>query len=235
MKKTLTLLLLSIALVANSYGHALWIETSTKGQKGVSQKVKIFFGEYASKETDSTAKWFSNLKDFKLLLTGPNGNTQELSPTANVLYYEATFTPKEEGHYTLSIVHHVKDLYENAKIDYYALANVFVGKATINNALRNDLALSIQPSKPVFGISQDNPHLVKLNHTPFKNKKITVVGPDQKSETQETNARGVLNFIPKQKGIYFLEAFYEEEKKGTYEGKNYEKVWHVVTYTNEII
>lgn len=234
MKKILTLLLF-VAFAATSYGHALWIETSTKGKKGVAQKVKVFFGEYGSKEIDSTAKWYSNLKDFKIILTLPNGNRQELKTKPNVFHYEASFTPTQDGQYTLTIVHHVKELYKSAKIDYYALANVFVGKATLNNRLADDVALSIAPTKTTFAVEQTNPYLVKLNQTAFKNQKITVIGPDKKDETLETDANGVLNFTPKQKGPYFLEAFYEEKKSGNQEGKSYDKIWHVVTYTTESI
>lgn len=234
MKKILTLLLF-VALTATSYGHALWIETTTNGKKGVAQKVKIFFGEYGSKEIDSAAKWYSNLKDFKIILTAPNGTKQELKTKASVFHYEANFTPTQDGQYVLSVVHHVKDLYENAKIDYYALANVFVGKAVVKNQLAEDIALSIAPTKTTFALGQANPHLVKLNLEAFKNQKITVIGPDKKAETVETDANGSLNFNPKQKGAYFLEAFYEEKKSGTQGGKSYDKIWHVVTYTNQTI
>ncbi len=234
MKKILTLLFF-VALAATSYGHALWIETTTNGKKGVAQKVKVFFGEYGSKEIDSAAKWYSNLKDFKIVLTAPNGTKQELKTKASVFHYEANFTPTQDGQYTISIVHHVKDLYENAKIDYYALANVFVGKSTLKNQLAKEVALSIQPNKTSFISGQESSFLVKLNQSAFKNQKITIIGPSKKDEPTETDANGVLNFTPKQKGTYFFEAFYEEKKSGSQEGKNYDKIWHVVTYTNQTI
>lgn len=234
MKKILTLLLF-VAIAATSYGHALWIETPTNGKKGVAQKVKVFFGEYGSKEIDSAAKWYSNLKAFKLVLTSPNGNRQELKTKARSFYYEADFTPTQDGQYTLSIVHHVKHLYENAKIDYYALANVFVGKAMLNNQLDKDLTLSITPTQATFAAGKESSHLVKLNQNPFKSQKLTVVGPEKKSDTIETNGNGLLNFTPKQKGTYFLEAFHEEKKSGSQAGKNYDKIWHVVTYTRQAL
>lgn len=234
MKKILTLLLF-VAIAATSYGHALWIETTTNGKKGVAQKVKVFFGEYGSKEIDSAAKWYSNLKEFKLVLTSPNGSKQELKTKAGVFHYEADFTPTQDGQYTLSIVHHVKDLYENAKIDYYALANVFVGKVALTNQLGKDVTLSIAPNQATFAAGKESSHLVKLEQAAFKGQKLTVVGPEKKSETIETNSNGLLNFTPKQKGTYFLEAFHEEKKSGSQAGKNYDKIWHVVTYTRQAL
>ncbi|WP_113661016.1 DUF4198 domain-containing protein [Pedobacter nanyangensis] len=234
MKKILTLFLF-VAMAATSYGHALWIETNTNGQKGVAQKVKVFFGEYGTKEIDSAAKWYSNLKEFKLVLTSPNGSKQALKTKAGVFHYEADFTPTQDGQYTLSIVHQVKDLYENAKIDYYALANVFVGSAKLADQLGNDVTLSIAPAQTSFVTGQESAHAVKLNQSAFKNQKLTVVGPEKKSETINTNSNGLLNFTPKQKGTYFLEAFYEEKKSGSQAGKNYDKIWHVATYTRQAL
>ncbi|MGM9479148.1 DUF4198 domain-containing protein [Pedobacter sp. GSP4] len=234
MKTKISLLLFFLAFsLSGAFAHALWIETAATGKKGQTQDVKIFFGEYEHNEPDTAAKWFSNLKDFKLVLTAPNGTTQVLTASPDVLFYKASFTPDQDGTYKLSIVHEVAAVYEKAKIEYYAFADVAVSTLKINTVFPTDAVLTIRPDKHALKVGESSVHQVIYNKAPFANQKLTVVNPDKKAQPTETDASGKFNFKPQQKGSYFIEAFTEDKTAGQLNGKAYDKIWHLVTYTTE--
>ncbi|MCZ4225291.1 DUF4198 domain-containing protein [Pedobacter rhodius] len=232
-KLSLTLFLLAFS-ITSSFAHALWIETSVNGKKGQAQEVKIFFGEYEHNEPDSTAKWFSNLKEFKLILTAPNGTTKILTASPDILFYKASFTPDQNGTYKVSVVHEIAAVYEKAKIEYYAFADVRVGNSKVNSVFPNGAALTIRPDKHISKVGESSTHQVIYNNAPFAKQKLTLVNPERKTEPTETDAEGKFTFKPEQKGNYFFEAFTENKTSGKLNGQDYEKVWHLVTYTTEI-
>ncbi|MFW0715591.1 DUF4198 domain-containing protein [Pedobacter sp. N23S346] len=235
MKTKLSLLFFFLAFsITSAFSHAMWIETSSTGKKGQAQEVKIFFGEYEANEPDSAAKWFSNLKSFKLVLTAPNGKTTILSAAPDVRFYKATFTPDQNGTYKLSVVHEVADIYDKAKIEYYAFADVAVGNSKINEAFPEEAVLTIRPEKHVLKVGESSVHQVIYNKAPFAKQKLTLVNPERKAIPTETDAEGKFTFKPETKGNYFLEAFTEDKTAGKLNGKDYEKVWHLVTYTTQV-
>lgn len=227
----IALLLFSIS---NIFAHAVWIETASAGKKGQAQQVKVFFGEYSEKDISATKKWFSNLRDFTLELTSPDGKKTTLKTVADSLFFKADFTPTQEGTYVVSVVHIVKDLYQNAKLQYYAFANVNIGNGKVNTAFPVDANLVIKPSKAVVKLNETVAHQLIYNKAPLAKEKITVIAPELNKTEVETDSEGKFAFNPKQKGGYFLEAFKEENTPGTFDGKPYEKVWHVITYFTTI-
>jgi len=235
MKTKLSLLFFFLAFsVSSAFAHALWIETSSKGKKGQAQEVKVFFGEYESNEPDSATKWFSNLKEFSLVLTAPDGKTQILKASPDVHFFKTTFTPDQDGTYKLSIVHEVAAVFEHAKIEYYAFADVSVGNGKVNSNYPVAAALTVRPDKNALKTGDASVHQVIYNKAPFAKQKLTLVGPDRKAQQPETDADGKFTFKPEQKGNYFIEAFTEDKTPGQLNGKDYEKVWHLVTYTTEV-
>lgn len=231
MKKTALAFMILVLGITNAFGHALWIETASTGKKGQAQEVRIYFGEYEEKKTDSAAKWFSNLKDFSLVLTAPNGMTKILKATPDVHCFKAAFTPAQEGTYALSIVHEVKTIYEQAKIAYYAFAHVAVGKAPITHtAYPTNALFNIRPSASTLEAAAPVSYQLTYNKMPFAKEKVTVVDAAGKKQETLTDAQGKFDFKPVQKGNGFFEAFKEDPKPGNLDGQKYEKVWHVVTY-----
>lgn len=120
----LTLALALIHLFAHA--HTIWIETTAKGQLGKEQEIHIFFGEYSDGKPTKTARWFSDLKDYKLMMTAPDGTISELGKAQDSTFYKATFTPAQEGVYTFWLDHEVKDVFKEMKITYTAGAFVAV-------------------------------------------------------------------------------------------------------------
>jgi hypothetical protein len=229
-RKSALLLAFFIFSLSHAFAHALWIETAASGQKGHVQEVKIYFGEYESNAPDSAKTWFSNLKDFSLLLTAPDGTVSVLKTAPGVLHYASSFIPEQDGQYTLSIVHEVKTIYENAKIEYYAFARVTVGtpvKAKTSFPAR--ALLTISPEQALLKAGQWTAVQVNYHKKPFAKQKITVISPAGKA-APETGQDGKFILNAGQKGNYFLEAFAEEPTPGKLDGNAYEKVWHVATY-----
>lgn len=218
MKIKFLFLAIAMMLIASGvFAHALWIQTSGTGIKGQPVTVKVFFGEYAGKSPDSTAKWFSNLNEFKLTLTTPDGKTQLLTTQADALNHTATFIPHQHGVYSLSIVHHVADKHKNTRIKYYAFTDVKVG--TAKNA-------SIPPKEALlaFKKSKNLSYSLSYKQTAFAHKKVEIINPAFEKNQTTTNAKGEINFKPTLKGGYFMAAMEEEKDKSA------EKIWHVATY-----
>ncbi|UKT63902.1 DUF4198 domain-containing protein [Pedobacter mucosus] len=235
MKSRLFLITLLLSIFTSSvFSHAMWIETLAKGKKGQAQEVKIFFGEYESGKPDSAATWFSNLKEFKLVLTAPNGTTKILSASPDVFFYKANFTPDQDGAYKLSIVHEVAAVYDKAKIEYYAFADVSVGKYKTNTNYPVAAVLTIRPEKHTLATGETSAFQLIYNKAPFAKQKLAIVNPENKKIEPETDADGKFNFKPILKGTYFLEAFTEDKNPGKLDGKDYEKTWHLVTYTTQV-
>lgn len=235
MKKITILFLLTVVSIIKTQAHALWLQAPATAKKGQATEVRVFFGEYHEKEADSAQKWFSNLKNFELQLISPTGKITKLDAVADTKSYKANFTPSEDGTYLLSVVHHVADVYSKAKIEYYAFAQTVVGKASNNVAFPQAALLNFKPSKPFGKTGQVTPLTLSFKNDKKADQKIEVITPAFAKEEIKTDANGVVNFTPKQAGPYFIEAFVEEKATGEQNGKPYEKVWHVVTYFNEII
>lgn len=234
MKKLLIILLLVTATAAHASAHALWIQTSARAKKGQQTYVHIFFGEYAEKQMDSTAKWFSNLKNFQLQLISPDGKTVDLQTTAEATSYKASFTPTQDGTYLLTVVHHVADVYSKAKIEYYAFSQVSVGPP-ITVATAPPLALlHFKSKKNALKVGQEAEWTLLFKNEAQKDKKIVIVSPAGEKEFT-TNAKGSILFKPAQKGGHFIEAFVEEKAVGQMKDKPFEKVWHVATFYQEIV
>jgi len=233
--KIITLFCLCFFSISGAFAHALWIETSSTGKKGQAQEIKIFFGEYESKELDSASKWFSNLKAFSLVLTDPNGKTKILPTTAEILNYKASFVPDQDGLYLLSIIHEVATVYEHAKIEYYAFTNVAIGNAQkLTTSYPENALLNITPSNTLLKKGISTHYIAKYKGNAFAKQKLTVILPNGKQENPVTDENGQFIFTPEQKGNYLFEAFTEEKTLGLLNGKDYEKIWHLVTVFSEV-
>ncbi|MCH5690435.1 hypothetical protein LWM68_43105 [Niabella sp. W65] len=143
MRKVL-LFLVTLLVYQLTWGHAIWIETPPTGSKNKIQEIKVFFGEYADNDITPAEKWFSDLKDFKIVAIAPDGSIETLTTVTGTNHYKSSFMPKQEGVYTISLQHPVKDLYHGTKIHYFSSATVKVGKADIGNEpTRNKSLISL--------------------------------------------------------------------------------------------
>lgn len=61
------------------FAHALWIETKATGTKGKAQEISIYFGEFSDNDITKADKWFSDLKDFSLVVISPSKKETKLT------------------------------------------------------------------------------------------------------------------------------------------------------------
>ncbi|OXA95766.1 DUF4198 domain-containing protein [Flavobacterium hercynium] len=230
--KGILVLLLMLVATPQLFAHALWIETKATGTKGKAQEISIYFGEFSDNDITEAAKWFSDLKDFSLVVISPSKKEIKLTATALQNKYQAFFTPDEDGVYTIAMHHTVKDVYGTMKLDYNSSANVTVGNNTKGNeATANTNAISVF-SKDVTTAKQKT----KINVNALyqgaiaKEQKIKVIAPNGWEKELWTNDKGEISFTPLWSGNYMVEFAYTEKAPGELNGKKYDEVWKMATY-----
>ncbi|MET0945228.1 MAG: hypothetical protein ABWY22_07455, partial [Flavobacterium sp.] len=153
--KKISLFLFMLVASPQLFAHALWIETKATGTKGKAQEISVYFGEFSDNDITKADKWFSDLKDFSLVVISPSKKETKLSAKALDNKYQAFFTPDEEGVYTIVMHHKVKDVYGTMVLDYNSSANVTVGTAAKGNeAVANTNVISLF-SKDVLTAKQN--------------------------------------------------------------------------------
>lgn len=87
--KSITFLFLMLVASPSLFAHALWIETKATGTKGKTQEISVFFGEFSDNDITASAKWFSDLKDFSLVVISPSKKETKLTAKALENKYQA--------------------------------------------------------------------------------------------------------------------------------------------------
>jgi uncharacterized GH25 family protein len=234
LKSLLLLIFFSIGTV-QLHAHALWIETASTGKKGQAQDVKVFYGEYASKELEETGKWYSDVKDFTLWLTVPGKEKVKLNTTAGTNFFSARFTPEEDGIYLLTVSHEAKDLGGTTKYEFSSVAAVAVGKSnTVDHlSIPNSIKVAANEAK---NYKVNSPVQLKavLNGHPVANKPVSVFSPEGWSKEFTTDANGSVSFTPLWPGRYVLELSNFEKTSGEHNGQNYTAAWQGATSSFEV-
>ncbi|WP_158605994.1 DUF4198 domain-containing protein [Taibaiella sp. KBW10] len=184
-----------------THAHTMWIEAANKGQLGKAQDIKIFFGEYSDGKPTKTVKWFSDLKEYKLMATAPDGTVSELGKVQDSTFYKASFTPTQEGTYTFWLDHEVKDVFKEMKITYTAGAFVTIkGKkeaATIGKGRYQIKVPNPQKANTIVVLKDGKPHanatlnLEQVNH--------------KEGQQVQTDQEGKLILPKTMKGAYLVE------------------------------
>ncbi|MEL1255157.1 hypothetical protein AAEO57_15310 [Flavobacterium sp. DGU38] len=214
------------------FAHALWIETKATGTKGKAQEISVFFGEYADNDITKADKWFSDLKEFTLIVISPSKKETKLTAKALENKYQAFFTPDEDGVYTIAMHHKVKDVYGTMVLDYNSSATVTVGIATKGNeATANSNVISLF-SKDVINAKQKNKVTVTASYDGkiAKEQKIKVIAPNGWEKELWSNENGEVSFTPIWSGNYMVEFAYTEKTAGEHNGKKYDEIWKMATY-----
>lgn len=228
MKKFILGLTLVLSVLFAS-AHAVWIETNSKGTKNKAHEVSVFLGEFAENERDSVGKWFSNMKDVKLFVSGPGISNQEIKLTVAGNRLVGNFTPTADGLYNLSISHTVADIYGENKIEYYATAVVMVGKEIPTGGA--GIKLDVVPSVEVAKVKQPLSLKVWFANEPTESVKVIIISPDGWEKTKYSDKNGEVSFAPYQAGTHMLEAVKNDKTaSGTHNGKTFKSVTHMVTH-----
>lgn len=214
------------------FAHALWIETKATGTKGKPQEISVFFGEYSENNITASAKWFSDLKDFSLVLVSPSKKETKLTATSLENKYQAFFTPDEEGVYTIVMHHSVKDIYRTMKLDYNSSATVTVGNdLTGNDASANLNNISLFSKEARTAKKNKTIAVQALYEGKIAEKvKLKVIAPNGWEKELATDDKGTISFIPIWTGNYMIEFAHPDKISGEHNGKKYDEIWKMATY-----
>ncbi|KQO33162.1 hypothetical protein ASF10_18990 [Flavobacterium sp. Leaf82] len=230
--KSLAFLLLMLVASPQLFAHALWIETKATGTKGKAQEISVFFGEFSDNDITPAAKWFSDLKDFTLVVISPSKKEIKLTATALENKYQAFFTPDEDGVYTIAMHHKVKDVYGTMVLDYNSSATVTVGNAAKGNeAAANTNIISLFSKDATTAKQKAKVNVNALYEAKVaKEQKMKVIAPNGWEKELWSNENGEISFTPIWPGNYMVEFAYTEKAAGEHNGKKYDEIWKMATY-----
>ena len=230
--KTLSFLFLMLFAAPQLFAHALWIDTKATGTKGKAQEISVYFGEFSDNDITKADKWFSDLKDFSLVVISPSKKETKLTSKALDNKYQAFFTPDEDGVYTIVMHHTVGDVYGTMKLDYNSSATVVVGNKSAGNvATANNNIISVFSENADIAKKNTVINVSALYEGAIaKSQKIKVIAPNGWEKELWTNDKGEISFTPIWSGNYMVEFAYTEKSAGEHNGKKYDEIWKMATY-----
>lgn len=234
MKKIIAIAIFLLA-TTNTFAHYLWIETNTNGELGKEQEVKVHFGEYTYGVIEKVeGDAFSNVNKFTVWLVSPSGVKTPLETSAKETFYLTAFTPTEEGTYTILLNNNEIDVIDYTQYDfgifkthYHSVANVNVGNNSNDTAAQNEEGITV---KRIASNDKEVKLQVLYKNKPLAKNEVTVFVSDQWSKTLHSDEEGYISFKQPWDTKYILETTYKEEVPGSYNGEDYQFVWHCATY-----
>ncbi|AYN68883.1 DUF4198 domain-containing protein [Euzebyella marina] len=234
MKKLFIAFVLMIT-TSSSFAHYLWVDTAGKGTIGKAQEVKVHFGEYTYGVIEEVkGEAFNNVSKFKLWLIHPDGKKEELKTVAKEKFYLASFTPEKKGIYTLALNNNEIGVIDYTQYDfgifkthYHATAKVNVGDVEKQTETVNPDGIAIKELPANKGELKLQ---VSYKGQPLAKNEVTIFISDLWSKALETDGDGIVTLELPWNTKYLVETTMKEEVPGTYQGKDYEFIWHCGTY-----
>jgi len=239
MKKILALLsFLAVLLQFNTvYAHAIWLETNPTGTKGKKQIIQVYFGEYSYSLKEKTEdKAFEKVKNFTLWLVDPKGVKTILETAQTDTSFIAEFTPQSDGIYTvmlnnsnIEVIDYTQYNFGIFKTHYHAVAKIQVGKKTEAPTVAENaegITLVDQTGKDGKTTLQ-----VLYKGQPLSNADVEISLPEQWNKKIKTDEKGIVTFNMPWNARYLVEVTQKEEVPGVYNEKEYQFIWHCVTYS----
>ncbi|UII26943.1 DUF4198 domain-containing protein [Fulvivirga maritima] len=239
MKAHKLILLLLLITSQSACAHYLWVETNETGIKGQKQEVKVHFGEYTyGLIEDPNGENFAGVKNFELWVVAPSGKKQAIKTSAKEDAFIGSFTPDENGVYTVVLNNKEIDVIDYTKYDfgifrthYHSTAKVIVGGEVKSSASTNDTGLAIvnlstEKAKENAEVSLQ----VLYKGEPLNKQEVDIYIADLWSKKLTTNEEGIVTFKLPWATKYTVETTKKEETPGTYKGKDFEFIWHCATY-----
>ncbi|MBO0321844.1 DUF4198 domain-containing protein [Muricauda sp. CAU 1633] len=231
--------LLSLALILlgaiSANAHYLWLETNGNGKLGQQHEVKVHFGEYTYgviEKVDGEA--FPSVSKFKLWVIAPDGTKTELKTTAKEDHYLAYFTPEKNGIYTVVMNNNEIDVIDYTQYDfgifkthYHSTAKVQVGNTDGDTQVANPEGIVV---KQLANNNGDVKLQVLYKGKPLAENELQVYVADLWSKTLHTDENGEVSFALPWDTKYIVETTTKEEVPGTYNGEDYQFIWHCATY-----
>ena len=235
MKKIITLTLLFFLFSTKSiWAHALWIETKPTGAIGTEQLIKIYYGEYSYnviEAIDSDA--FNKVNNYTIWLISPDGKKESLKPKAHGSFYQVSYTPTQNGVYTIELNNNQIDVIDYTQYDfgifkthYHSTTMFTVGTNPSETKASNPKGLVIQN----LPTSSDSLKIrIEYKGEILKNGEVTISIADQWSKKVYTNENGETLLHLPWAVKYFIEVTKKEEVPGNYKGDDYSFIWHCAT------
>ncbi|MEM8901037.1 MAG: DUF4198 domain-containing protein [Bacteroidota bacterium] len=234
MKKLIGLAACILLMVGNIQAHALWVATNETGVVGEAQEIKVYFGEFTYGVIEEVGgEAFEMMKNFTLSVISPAGEKTSLKVEAKDTYYLATYTPSEEGTYTvvldndkIKVIDYSEYDFGIFKTHYHSVAKIQVGDRGAETHTDNKAGITLKnlPS------SDEKVQLqVLFKGEAMAETEVKVFLADQWSKTLKTDEDGKVAFGLPWDTDYLVEVTTEERVPGTYNGEEYEFVWHCVT------
>lgn len=232
--KQFYIFLLFIALPFFSKASAYWMEIKGSGKTGETVSVQLIYGnidDFGVRHRQ-TGQELTLAGEFKFMLVDPNGTRLPLKLIPKADCWEASFTPKDEGTYTILGLNDTHPVVDRSKaggenilpIDYLC-SRYNVGLESKN--LKPESALDILVSKTDKGVSV---RAFKGLFPAKKGTKLRVFNPQNWEKELTLNENGAAGFTPTLNGMYIVRIDDVDPKAGTYKGVSYTSVRYRCNY-----
>jgi len=234
MKKLIATLLLITLPVLSASAHYLWIETNGKGALGQAQEIRVHYGEYTYGVIEKVeGEAFPLVSKFTLWAIAPDGTKTPLSTVAKEDHYLASFTPSQKGVYTIALNNNEIDVIDYTQYDFGIFKTHYHSTAKILVGTDGDTKTA-SPDGIVIKQLENDGEVIKLQvlykGEPIAKNELKVYVSDLWSKTLFTDDNGEVSFALPWNTKYIVETTTKEEIPGTYNGDDYEFIWHCATY-----
>ncbi|MEC3965227.1 DUF4198 domain-containing protein [Flagellimonas halotolerans] len=234
MKKLIVTLLLITLPVLSASAHYLWIETNGNGKLGQKQEIRVHYGEYTYGVIEKVkGEAFPLVSKFTLWVIAPDGTKTELSTEAKEDHYLASFTPSKNGVYTIALNNNEIDVIDYTEYDFGIFKTHYHSTAKVLVGTDGDTK-TVNPEGIVVKQLENDGEEIKLQVVykgkPLAKNELKVYVSDLWSKTLYTDDNGEVSFALPWNTKYIVETTTKEEIPGTYNGDDYEFIWHCATY-----
>lgn len=163
----------------------------------------------------------------------------ELKTTPEQNFYKASFIPTEEGSYTLALDNNDIQVLDYTEYDfgifkpqYHAKARVTVGGNAESIAITNREGIEIINLSDKIASHNNKVNLkVLFQGEILEEQEVVIYVSDRWSKKMITDEKGEISFeLPWNNTLYTVETTFNENIPGTYNGDDYDFIWHCATY-----
>ncbi|MEQ5789690.1 DUF4198 domain-containing protein [Muricauda sp. NFXS6] len=234
MKKLIATLLLITLPVLSVSAHYLWIETNGNGTLGQAQEVRVHYGEYTYGVIEKVeGEAFPAVSKFTLWVIAPDGTKTELNTKAKEDHYLASFTPSQNGVYTIALNNNEIDVIDYTQYDFGIFKTHYHSTAKVLVGTDGDTKTANPEGIVVKQLENDGEEIklqVVYKGEPLAKNELKVYVSDLWSKTLYTDDNGEVSFALPWDTKYIVETTTKEEVPGAYNGDDYEFIWHCATY-----
>lgn len=211
MKKFIYLMFLSSISIISVNAHEIWLELDEK-----KNEAKLYFGEFDTKQIESGEN-FSRIKDG---VSFPIDLVKEVVRNDNNITY--TLNKKSD----IGVVRKLEPKKaKNSEVIEYKIAYHKAGRNSTESIIDFDIVPLTKDS---------NSFKLLFKNQQIKKSKVKVVSPTGWEKTFEVDDKGEFTIHTPWIGKYLLQASFEEETKGEIEGKTFDKIVHLISYTIDV-